>query len=292
MRTFEELILRSLLLPESRQIYEREVLRRPIPDLFHYTSQEGLVGILQSKKIWASECRSLKDTSELTHAEKVIRETLAAETPKVRPEFRQGVGAFELLVGEVAARQQIFVTSFCERGDRLEQWRGYAPSGYCIRFHGLSLENLPNWLLGRVVYDLERQREIVRATLAVHLTRLDEAYEAGDEHLVNRLCANLGAQLSLYAPCFKNPSFDVEYEWRGTTGLAPGTRKIRVSNGRRIPYVEIELTNAPQHSLPIVEVLHAPVNDQRKAKRELEQILRQFGYSTSLAKSSIIPLRI
>jgi hypothetical protein len=144
VRQFETFILNAILLPESRAIYEKDVLVRPVPDLFHYTNEAGLIGILRTRALWASDARRLNDKMEITYAEKLIRETLDSEIPNVPPEFRRWLGAFKFVVDAVASRQRMFVASFCERGDHLGQWRGYAGAGYCLRFRGSALENLPN----------------------------------------------------------------------------------------------------------------------------------------------------
>jgi hypothetical protein len=36
--------------------------------LYHYTSVDGLLGILRSKRIWATDIRFLNDRSEFFHA--------------------------------------------------------------------------------------------------------------------------------------------------------------------------------------------------------------------------------
>jgi|SRR5688572_6288075 hypothetical protein len=50
-----------------------ELLRRRPSTLYHYTNQRGLRGIIQSRKIWASNVMYLNDASELSHALRVIR---------------------------------------------------------------------------------------------------------------------------------------------------------------------------------------------------------------------------
>src|SRR5688572_29517460 len=117
-------------------------MRRPVPDLFHYTSPAGLKGILVSRRLWFTECRSLNDTSELTYAEQLIRATLMSEIPNVRAEYREWLSAAAGIVGQMAAATQLYVASFCEQGDSLGQWRAYARRGYCIRFSGDAVGNL------------------------------------------------------------------------------------------------------------------------------------------------------
>ena len=51
--------------------------RRKTPDiLYHYTSQEGLLGIIGTGNIWATDILYLNDATEYTYAYKMIMEEL------------------------------------------------------------------------------------------------------------------------------------------------------------------------------------------------------------------------
>ena len=48
---------------------------RDLPEvLYHYTTREGLFGILSSLKIWASSSQFLNDASEFTYSTQLIAE--------------------------------------------------------------------------------------------------------------------------------------------------------------------------------------------------------------------------
>src|SRR4051794_29757589 len=93
--------------------------------LMHYTTDDGLLGILRTKSIWASHIFYLNDTSEyqliferardLVTRLNVLR-NLAKEAP--------------LLAGAIQtdlrpAGWDVFVASFSETWDDLSQWRAY-----------------------------------------------------------------------------------------------------------------------------------------------------------------------
>ena len=50
---------------------------RPASFLYHYTSQRGLLGILENKKIWATNIHYLNDSAELYHAIDVLQSGLS-----------------------------------------------------------------------------------------------------------------------------------------------------------------------------------------------------------------------
>ena len=44
--------------------------------LYHYTTQQGLLGIIRDKEIWASHTQYLNDAREFRHALDLIKEEL------------------------------------------------------------------------------------------------------------------------------------------------------------------------------------------------------------------------
>lgn len=292
MAWFEEFALRSLLLPESRLICERAVMRRPVPDLFHYTSEAGLIGIMGSRTLWLTECRSLNDTSEFTYAEQIIRETLEGKIHDVAPELREWLRAAAGIARQIGEVAPYYIASFSEKGDSLSQWRAYASQGYCIRFYGRAMEKARNVLVLKVIYDPVQQREIILETLEAHLKAFAQVVhrDGGNLSELNDISANFGAQIGLYVVCFKHPAFEDEREWRVTTGAAHAAVRIRETNGFVQPYVVLSLKESWRS--PIVKVCHAPARDAAEARRHLEALLEQHGYARDLAESSPIPLRL
>jgi hypothetical protein len=95
--------------------------------LFHYTSSDGLVGILRAKEMWASNVAVLNDTKEIGHAIDYARN--AIENKK-----RLGsVNASDIRVLDEMhsyspyAAKRYYVASFSEDRDLLSQWRAYCP---------------------------------------------------------------------------------------------------------------------------------------------------------------------
>ena len=95
--------------------------------LYHYTDQKGLIGILQSRNIWASHIRYLNDSSEGKLFIKRFSELL-----KEAGTEKKTVKIMENLVDQ----QHVFIASFSELGDSLSQWRAYSGGGgvYSIGF--------------------------------------------------------------------------------------------------------------------------------------------------------------
>ena len=185
----------------------------PPPQLYHYTNADGLLGILASNSLIATNARFTNDVSEIQYAMEVVRDVLvrkvSEETAKSRSARRQkdepppdnaamlrrifhladrAFQAVDNLVEEVRSfpgiiRQWItdtlsvfdvqggaYVACFCEDGDLLSQWRGYAAvgAGYSLAFRTeppfLPVdvpEGKGQTLLRRVIYDRRVQEEVV-----------------------------------------------------------------------------------------------------------------------------------
>lgn len=121
---------------------EVDALLNPRGVLYHYTSQQGLLGILDQRQIWASHIRYLNDTKEyfagrsfIERISSVMSELNQAdeETAKTVEDTLKLIDAFD-----------IYVSSFskAEEGDSLNLWRAYAQNlpGFSIGFDAESLK--------------------------------------------------------------------------------------------------------------------------------------------------------
>src|ERR1700730_1271189 len=109
--------------------------------LYHYTSAGGLLGIIESGTLWASDCRFLNDATELSYStEQLLAALSTLEDDTMGPESGFILpGVVEHLTAETF---RVHVVCFCEDGDLLSQWRGYgADGGYAV---GLGSDRLWN----------------------------------------------------------------------------------------------------------------------------------------------------
>jgi len=125
--------------------------------LFHYTSADGLIGILQSGEIWSTAYYCTNDVSELAAGAGILKQELRRATSKMIEDDDPLVKTFAMRgvdIREHAERfeqiviEQIFhilcayITCFCNpngkedfRHGLLSQWRAYgADGGYALQF--------------------------------------------------------------------------------------------------------------------------------------------------------------
>jgi Protein of unknown function (DUF2971) len=129
--------------------------------VFHYTDSAGLLGILSSKSLFATDYRYLNDVSEGSLIRDLILPILEDEIAEIMPRLAekgllrgfyethgarghrlQAEGFYKSLVNSLDATTPPFVLSFCWHTEKktikhglLSQWRGYAgAAGFAIEF--------------------------------------------------------------------------------------------------------------------------------------------------------------
>ena len=113
--------------------------------VYHYTSLEGLLGIVQSRSIWATAVSYLNDSSERDCVVSAVTDRLTSTNPddeiirSLREHNGESRSDYKYEITNFAREQ--FVCSFSRTGDSLSHWRGYCPqqSGVAIGFKTAAL---------------------------------------------------------------------------------------------------------------------------------------------------------
>jgi Protein of unknown function (DUF2971) len=190
--------------------------------LYHYTSQNGLIGIVNSKRMRASSLRYLNDSAEFNYAIGLVRTLLADRSvsePAYTELFRQLQARLDTL-----ARADFFVTSFSEASDSLSQWRAYSGegTGFSMGFAGLSLFRSAlsqGFSLHRCEYGTEHQVQTLWRWIRLTSGRLEK--QGLDECVNDCLRGIMGI-----GPRLKHPAFADEQEWR-LVGEPAKSRTVR-----------------------------------------------------------------
>ena len=193
------------------------------PIVHHYTSHEGLISIIKSKSIWASNIRYLNDSRELDLAVDVLRECLRARRIGAQPWQAQIIDLVEQTwLRHFYARSRIFIftVSLSEARDLLSQWRGYSPAGggYSLGFDTRVLREagaVQDFILGRCVYTDAEHAGAIQEVVDYHLGRLGPMPEIPEgEYWPQRVAHQMFRGFLARAPLLKHPAFSAEREWR------------------------------------------------------------------------------
>jgi hypothetical protein len=293
--------------------------------LYHYTDARGLLGIVHSQQLWASNAAFLNDSTEVTYIRGVLTEVAEQfrDEHAVTADIREyavnafaGTGRFSPTEGRTASVISIledaptmtggvldvYVSCFCEWGDLLSQWRGYPSSGggYALGMRPESIRR-GGGVLRRVIYDEETQRQLIYDLLApiVEAVASANAEEGKDlwDWLVRDHLGRVYARLQECRYCFKHPGFTEESEWRLVVLQArhPTQRPndpppdVRATRTGLLPYLKRSLEGDA-----VAEVVVGPSSQPTLAADAAIQLLSTAGYENARAivAHSAIPLRV
>ena len=285
-----------------------EILRRPLPEtLYHYTTQDGLLGIVKNRQLWATQIQYLNDSQELALALRLARDQLT-ERGEICNDAEEQCELEEMLTDLAGIENvNICIFSFSEERDLLSQWRGYCGggAGYSIGFEASTLIR-PEWMNFRVmpcVYDNQEQNAIVREIIEykLDLIRHEEDSSAWNSvkdryHPWLHPADSLGIALLLFAPTIKHKEFSEEREWRLISRPLPYSKlDFRPGASMLIPYYKYRLDatkSLPQSSpAKIKEIVVGPCPHMQLALRAADSFLKAQGDEDFEINPSAIPYR-
>lgn len=266
----------------------------PTKQLCHYTSQNGLMGILKSKAMYATDAAYLNDSQEVIYAVNVAKKYFQKRRLKEQVEMNDILEKTESL----AASLPVYVASFSEEPDLLSQWRGCCSEGsgfaLCVSPERmLALAQTHDWEFFKCIYDEDAQFEVLKRI---------EQEAVGDSPLKQSFSISVvfGLLLLFFATVFKHPKFKEESEWRaikrtgGTPFVLPRTPTIppQVRPGRStlIPYIPFPLTvkDAP---VELAGLVVGPTPHPALAVRAAKSLLNQNQVICPEIRLSEIPFR-
>jgi hypothetical protein len=283
--------------------------------LYHYTSAQGLEGIVSNANLWATDYRFLNDSREMKDGLDFVYKALIDREEIVLQELAKHLKEHSENLAEIITP---YIISFCSKHDLLSQWRAYGnqSEGYCIEFD-LSDSRLSTYQNNTVVicnflpviYDGKLKLKIVNLIID-ELSKTIKKYKIDNDNLSELSLESKGMITGLLQNVFQIPlltfkdeGFSEEKEWRAiflaNSVQNENLRKFRTAGGTFVPYVEsIFLQDGEENLfqreiLPIKSVCLPPAagNTTRKG---LELFLHDNGFKDQNKVSvldSAIPLR-
>ncbi|WP_305842239.1 DUF2971 domain-containing protein [Photobacterium leiognathi] len=284
--------------------------------LYHYTSLQGLIGVITGKSVWASHCEYLNDSSEFIHALSFAK-TVSGNI-FMDDDYLEAFGWAVRDSLEHMIKHDIYVASFSENADLLSQWRGYCPqgSGVSIGFDSEILnaycEN-QGYRLEKCIYDSEIQSsriiDITKRCLDIFpqpsITREDYSSLGSKEQVVFTLNERerttngqdrdaakaatdwLCEQVNECAPLIKHSGFHEESEWRIVAHNPTENIQYRVSKSHIVPYLVLPLIR--EYPEIIKEIYIGPNPNPHRCKKSVKQLLKSESIENVTTKISSIP---
>lgn len=275
-------------------------------ELWHYTSGPGLVAIISTGKIFATQVACLNDNFEqryfgdVVHA--ALKDVVANNTnPNLAVLFAAALRLFE---NSDFAGTWHFATCFSEVEDDLGQWRGYGGGecGYAIGFDserllGAIKSNRNDSIVVPMNYeDFQHQflaKDVITNAQAYFLAKATQVSDI--QRWAREFLEAFSWEMDIYSCMIKHPKFKGELERRAVFPFHPQDLASVVFAQKRTllaRHLPIRLT-LDTGLLPISRVYVGPGPAQRVTQVSVGDLLKQNGYGDSVkVERSVVPYRI
>jgi Protein of unknown function (DUF2971) len=301
------------------------------PDLlYHYTDQNGLIGIVESQAFRATDIRFLNDTEEFDDGLRTaisMAKRASADTgeggQKVVKYLKDNLSfsfskqpVFSVSLTGPLKQYEILADSIDDPGDRLNMWRSYSGSGngYSIgipkevnEYKIINIE-IEGVYRQECSYRQDTKEEYLTEVLnrfvvlvnkcnsnAIKKTKVGTPYDQAMDEMRSELNTGFDEilpDLKVQIAACKHEGFWEEREWRLTVAIPSKDARLFHTSGRFgiTPRVYFKLS-APDGLLPIKRIVVGPCPHKTEALESLRGLLVQHGYSHVELSSSQIPYR-
>jgi hypothetical protein len=271
--------------------------------LYHYTTGENLIRIIESGKLWSTQIACLNYPAEVRYAveelHRRVRERRAGpHRLYVDPLLRHLDKTLSNCHLETAP---LFIACLSEERHDLSQWRAYSggKGGYAMRFDTQRLAKsgaASEYLLLKVEYEPENQANL-----------LDDIVNRAEEHYINCEGRQRAASwdewtqefvqfylwhIQIILACLKHPAFRAEKEWRLVCRLSPDN-PTTMRFLERQSMISRHLPLALNGQLPITGILVGPCRYPMLSRIAVNDLLQANGYDAAIANVDVteIPYR-
>jgi Protein of unknown function (DUF2971) len=252
-------------MPKEETIPSMAAANDGIPgQVFHFTSIDTLMKIVDTKSIWCTAIPYLNDRTERSF----LINAVAARLPALKVLDSSLDRTLSVDIEAIEERdlltplgKETFVASFSLGGDSLMHWRAYCPqqSGVAIGFRTDCLSAarikevpvpgmlVPPIALGKISYIDINDTSVVDGVIYTAVQIAKRWFESSSEYPGKTLSSLFRLALESFACATKHSSFEVEGEYRlllGNVRRRENNIRFRTVRSSLIPYVEVEI---PSH---------------------------------------------
>lgn len=269
-------------------------MEKPQDALYHYTSLNGVMGIVESGSLQATDIRFFNDTAEMKHTADLLgalvmqREAGGTSNPRLFLQFR------EWLSHRLTDGHMLYVACFTANGNLLSQWRSYCPTarGVSLGFDAMKVcasATSQSFQVAKCIYDSETQQKAAATVLdAIEYIAKKEG-ENTDLHKRHPtqsfydVFEEIETDLLLVAALLKHPSFHEEQEWRVvssvTTNYVAAPIQYREGLSMLIPFMNFRLPESSDGRLDLQHVFLGPTPNVSGSMTSLSRYLSKKGAS-------------
>ena len=291
------------------------------PVVYHYTSVDTLLKIVENSSVWATSVRYLNDVSEIEHYVRCIklREMEYRKTHNWERNERVPFPAAFLRLSASDDRSPEglpFVSSFSLHRDSLPQWRSYCPQGNGVSI-GLDTAVLSRFVVKDMTVDpsqiatemgIPKFEKVQYVDMEADNPFLDEkinlawgrAYQGGlewakddpgdTEGISLQSSSNFGYEVRNDGVFVKNPSFSNEAEYRIAVSLSRSQRsaiRFRSTRSTLVPYVVLKAPDQVAASQLVREVVIGPTTNPALTRDAVECFFNARDSDVRISLSTI-----
>ena len=259
--------------------------------LYHYTTLNGLLGIVRSRTLWATDIRYMNDSAELKHSADLIRQ-------EVQERITRGsckadlLGQFtDWISHRITNGHMLFGASFRSHGNLLSQWRGYSAHGKGVSLgfsadHILRCAQRQQFQIGKCIYEPAIQRNLIRQVVDAVEAHVEKHVSGNTSRqqlsvIYQDVFENIEVDLLRIAAIVKHPSFREEEEWRIVSPVFSDCSNspvlFREANAMLVPYMEFDLQLETGCPLLLDHLYLGPTSNINIFMNSLEMFLKQNG---------------
>lgn len=257
--------------------------------LYHYSGVGALLGIAQSRCLWASNAYYLNDSKEIIHACDVLEEVTK---PKIivgnglehdfLKQFMEWVNHFRTTTYDV------FVFSLSEEPNLLSQWRSYTPHG-----KGVSIGMPPtlinkiaqnnNLRIARCIYQNSEQEELLNSLVEKMLITFRRELpniaitKFNPSQCYHQFLEGFRGDILQVLSIVKHEAFAEEREWRLISPYFSRYTvpeiKFREGASMLVPYIELKLPENNGEEVWFEEIILGPSQHQNLSMFALSKLL-------------------
>ena len=307
----QELLINS---PKNKKLNKRF---SSCETLFHYTSLNGFLSIIETQSFYCTNVNFLNDSKEFKYGVETILKAVenlkTNENSDILEKTRNNIN--------LLFKSDKYVTCFSKDGDSLSQWRAYGNDGKGIslgfEFSDLT-DSFDKYLTGSYIeYDkliqLEIIEEFIRLIIAFY-KKVEDKYNWNGQDFNNLVSKVIIKFLNKVIHSYKHPSFIDEKEYRLQLEIDDNFYKkedidilFKASENLIIPYTIIKNSYAEYletkefdeiepifgvKKLPLSKIIIGPNLNYENVKIGLEQFLIKEGYEDIEIIKSEVPYRI
>lgn len=259
--------------------------RQPTDTLYHYTSLSGVLGIVGSGELRASDVRYMNDSAELRHTlellnKHVTRRILAGvDQPELLHAF------LDWLSRRIVSGPMLFGASFRANGNLLSQWRGYSVhgKGVSLGFDPLAVRERAKeqgFSIGRCLYAPEEQATLIEKVIdGVEDLARQHGCDGQNQREAAVIFQRIEEDLLRIAAVIKHPAFEEEQEWRIISSIMTDAAHPRVSfregASMLVPYFLFRLCSEGKARVPLNHVFIGPTTNAELSMHSLRLYLNK-----------------